>query len=43
MPMEIAVGFVTQKFEGDTGEMTDEKTKGLLEHLGASLANVLQT
>lgn len=38
LPMEIAVGFVMQKFEGDSGEMTDEKTKGLLESLGAALA-----
>lgn len=43
LPMEIAVGFVNQKFEGDSGEMTDEKTKGLLENLGATLANVLKT
>lgn len=43
LPMEIAVGFVSQKFDGDGGEMTDEKTKGLLESLGASLANVLKT
>lgn len=43
LPMEIAVAFVSQKFEGDSGEMTDEKTKGLLEHLGATLTNVLKT
>ena len=42
MPMEIAVGFVSQKFEGDSGEMNDEKTKGLLEHLGATLAKSLE-
>jgi NAD(P)H-dependent FMN reductase len=43
LPMEIAVGFVMQKFEGDSGEITDEKTKGLLAGLGAMLANVLKT
>ncbi len=43
LPTEIAVGFVSQRFEGDGGEMTDEKTKGLLENLGATLANVLKT
>lgn len=43
LPMEVSVGFVSQKFEGDSGQMTDEKTKGLLEHLGASLTNVLKT
>jgi NAD(P)H-dependent FMN reductase len=43
LPMEIAVGFVSQKFEGDSGQMTDEKTKGMLENLGATLANVLKT
>lgn len=43
MPMEIAVGFVSQKFEGDSGEMTDEKTKALLENLGGMLTNVLKT
>ncbi len=41
LPTEIAVTFVGQKFDAD-GEMTDEKTKGLLENLGASLANVLK-
>lgn len=43
LPMEIAVGFVGQKFEGDSGEMTDEKTTSLLENLGVSLTNVLKT
>ena len=43
LPMEIAVGFVSQKFEGDGGEMTDEKTRGLLENLGATLTSVLKT
>lgn len=41
LPAEIAVTFVGQKFDAD-GKMTDEKTKGLLENLGASLANVLK-
>lgn len=43
LPTEIAVGFVSQKFEGDGGEITDEKTRSLLENLGATLANVLKT
>ena len=42
LPSEIAVTFVGQKFDGDSPEMTDEKTKGLLEKLGASLVNVLK-
>ena len=42
LPSEIAVTFVGQKFDGDSREMTDEKTKGLLEKLGASLVNVLK-
>ncbi|MGB7208738.1 MAG: NAD(P)H-dependent oxidoreductase [Pyrinomonadaceae bacterium] len=37
LPSEIAVIFVGQKFDGDGTEMTDEKTKKLLENLGASL------
>ncbi len=39
MPLEIAVTFAEQKFDGDT--MTDEKTKKLLESLGASVANTI--
>jgi len=42
LPNEIAVPFVSQKFDGDSGEMTDEKTRGLLENLGATLTNVLK-
>jgi chromate reductase, NAD(P)H dehydrogenase (quinone) len=34
---EIAVTFVGQKFDGEGAGMTDEKTKKLLENLGASL------
>jgi chromate reductase len=41
LPMEIAVPFVGQKFEGDGKEMTDEKTKSILEGLGAALAGSL--
>lgn len=37
LPNEIAVTFVGQKFDGDGTAMTDEKTKKLLENLGASL------
>lgn len=37
LPNEIAVTFVGQKFDGDGIEMNDEKTKKLLENLGASL------
>lgn len=38
---EIAVPFVAQKFDGDSTEMNDEKTKSHLEKLGASLVSVL--
>lgn len=37
-PMEIAVPFVQDKFAEDAVEMADEKTRLLLENLGASLA-----
>jgi NAD(P)H-dependent FMN reductase len=40
IPLEIAVTFAEQKFDGDT--MTDEKTKKLLENLGASVANTIR-
>lgn len=33
--------FAAQKFDGDSEVMTDEKTKALLEGLGAELANML--
>jgi NAD(P)H-dependent FMN reductase len=39
LPQEIAVTFAHQKFEGDT--MTDEKTKKVLEDLGAALAGTI--
>ncbi len=42
LPTEIAVTFVAEKFN-DEGEMTDEKTKKILENLGASLAEMLVT
>jgi hypothetical protein len=42
LPVEIAVTFVGDKFDGDSEEMTDEKTKGILENLGASLAEMLK-
>ncbi len=37
LPSEIAVTFAAAKFDGDGTVMTDEKTKKLLENLGASL------
>ncbi len=42
LPSEIAVTFVAEKFEGDSDTMTDEKTKALLEGLGAALAHMLK-
>jgi len=42
LPMEIAVTFVADKFQADTEEMTDEKTKKILEDLGAQLAEMLR-
>jgi len=41
LPSEIAVTFVAEKFEGDSWEMKDEKTKALLEGLGAALTDML--
>ena len=41
LPMEIAVPFVSQKFDGDSVEMTDEKTKSIVHLLGATLAKAL--
>lgn len=41
LPVEIAVPFVGQKFDGDGGEMTDEKTKAVLERVGATLVRIL--
>ena len=42
LPVEIAVTFVQDKFDGDSAEMTDEKTKKVLEDLGASLVKMLE-
>ena len=42
LPTEIAVTFVGEKFDADSEEMTDEKTKKILEGLGASLAEMLR-
>lgn len=42
LPTEIAVTFVAGKFEGDSEEMTDEKTKKILEDLGAQLAEMIR-
>jgi NAD(P)H-dependent FMN reductase len=42
LPVEIAVTFVQDKFDGDGAEMTDEKTKRVLEDLGASLVKMLE-
>lgn len=37
LPMEIAVSFVGQKFDGDGDEMTDEKMTATLKKIGSSL------
>ncbi len=42
LPSEIAVGFVGQKFDGDSPEMADEKMKSILEKLGADLVSMLK-
>ena len=42
LPSEIAVAFVGDKFAGDDEEMTDERMKGVLEDLGASLVEMLK-
>lgn len=42
LPTEIAVTFASQKFDGDSEEMTDEKTKKTLETLGASLVDMIK-
>lgn len=42
LPQEVAVTFAADKFEGDGEEMTDEKTKGSLEALGAALVEMLR-
>jgi hypothetical protein len=41
LPSEIAVTFVGQKFDGEGTEMTDDKTRALLEGLGAALVHML--
>jgi NAD(P)H-dependent FMN reductase len=41
LPSEIAVGFVGQKFEGDSLEMTDDKMKAILKKLGTELVTML--
>jgi chromate reductase, NAD(P)H dehydrogenase (quinone) len=42
LPTEIAVGKVHEMFDGDGEEMTDEKMKGILENLGASLVEIVR-
>lgn len=39
LPSEIAVAKVGSMFDGDSEEMTDEKTKSILHELGASLVD----
>jgi NAD(P)H-dependent FMN reductase len=41
LPQEIAVSFAADKFAGDGEEMVDERMKGTLEALGASLVETL--
>lgn len=41
LPSEIAVGKVGGMFEGDSGEITSDTMKKILEELGASLADIL--
>lgn len=42
LPSEIAVGKVNSMFDGNGEEMTDEKMRGILENLGASLVDMLK-
>ncbi len=42
LPLEIAVGKVHEMFDGEGVEMTNEKMKGVLEDLGASLVDMLR-
>jgi chromate reductase len=42
LPLEIAVTFAAQKFEGDGEEINDEKIKKLLETLGATLVEMIR-
>lgn len=41
LPKEIAVSFAGKMFNGDDGEMADERMKKILEGLGASLVEML--
>lgn len=42
LPQEVAVSFAGDKFAGDGEEMIDERMKGILEALGASLVEMLK-
>ena len=42
LPTEIAVSFVGSKFDGDSDEMTDDRTEAMLEDLGAALSDMLR-
>ena len=42
LPQEVAVSFAGDKFTVDGEDMTDERMKGMLEALGASLAEMLK-
>ncbi len=42
LPKEIAVSFAGKMFNGDDGEMADERMKKILEGLGASLVEMLR-
>jgi NAD(P)H-dependent FMN reductase len=42
LPVEVAVPFVGDKFDGDGEEMTEERTRQALEALGASLVEMLK-
>jgi chromate reductase, NAD(P)H dehydrogenase (quinone) len=42
LPVEIAVTFANGKFEGDSAEMTDDKTKKILQDLGAALVDMIR-
>ncbi len=42
LPNEVAVTFVGQKFEGDSPEMTDEKTKSFIEKAAERLVAALK-
>lgn len=42
LPVEIAVTFANHKFDGESDVMTDEKTKKVLEDLGASLVETIK-